>query len=171
MEKLYQQGLLSFIQGKGKENLLYFDSNILNKALADATPHEPDDIELIAFCLAINNPENITGRDVLVFSQTLDVLRQYKEQKTLMSRWATKAKISQQNPDSIKYIMNMSKAEVLKEKNKMKRVEKEDLKVEPQASGSKKRRQEETVGKRIDHRQQDSLVNTDSNATKEKFGS
>ena len=60
MSELHKQGLLKFIWGAREKNLSYLDSNMLNKALKDTTPHNLNNIEQIAFSIAISNPNEIT---------------------------------------------------------------------------------------------------------------
>ena len=147
MSELHKQGLLKFICGVGEKNLSYLDSNMLNKALKDTTPHSLNNIEQIAFSIAIGNPNEITKQDLLIYGQVLEVLKQIEArslEKTLIEKWAMKARMTQHNPGSINYITNMSNPEILREENKM-QVEKEILDNEIHQSSPKKRRQDETA--------------------------
>ncbi|CAG8621200.1 7252_t:CDS:2, partial [Cetraspora pellucida] len=58
--------------------------------------------------------------------------------------WAEKARMTYQNPETVKYIMSLSKEEIQKEKNKMEGIKKQanDLN-EMQITSNKKRNQEE----------------------------
>ena len=49
---------------------------MLNKALKDTTPHSLNNIEQIAFSIAIGNPNEITKQDLLIYGQVLEVLKQ-----------------------------------------------------------------------------------------------
>ena len=100
---------------------------MLIKALKDTVPHGPNNIEQIAYSIAIGNPNEITKQDLLIYSQVLEVLKQIEArslEKTLIEKQAIKVRMIQHNLGSINYITNMNNSEILKEKNKM-QVEKE----------------------------------------------
>ena len=97
MSEIYKQGFLKFIEGTGESNLKYIDSKILSEALAKAIPYEPNDLELVAFSIAIVNPKEVTKRDVLIYGQILEILKLVEErslEKTCISRWAAKARVT-----------------------------------------------------------------------------
>src|SRR6185295_9238987 len=149
MSELHKQELLKFIWKAKEKNLSYLDSNMLIKALKDTIPHSLNNIEQIAYSIAIGNPNEITKQDLLIYSQVLEVLKQIEAkslEKTLIEKWAIKARIAQHNLGSINYITNMSNLEIIKEKNKM-QIEKESVNIKIQQTGSKKHRQEETTVK------------------------
>src|SRR6185295_10703797 len=147
MSELHKQGLLKFIWEAEEKNLSYLDSNMLIKALKDTTPYSPNNIEQIAYSIAIGNPNEITKQNLLIYGQVLEVLKQIEArslEKTLIEKWAMKARMTQHNPGSINYITNISNSEIIKEENKM-QIEKESINIKIQQTGSKKHRQEETT--------------------------
>src|SRR6185295_1380762 len=129
MSELHKQGLLKFIWEAEEKNLSYLDSNMLIKALKDTTPHSLNNIEQIAYSIAIGNPNEITKQDLLIYSQVLEVLKQIEArslEKTLIEKWEIKERIIQHKSGSINYITNMSNSEILKEENKI-QIEKESV--------------------------------------------
>lgn len=147
--------MLRFVWGIGEKNLSYFNSEFLCKALRNAAPHEPNNMEQIAYSLAIGNPEEISKKDVMIYGQVLEVLMQIKlrgRDDLLIEEWATKARMSQQNPGSINYLTNRAKTSHTKGKEKMEGIEALSSDVKLQVGGSKKRRQEEeeTVDKKTE---------------------
>src|ERR1043165_2841142 len=114
MSESHKQGLLKFIWGTGEKNYSYLDNNMLIKALKDTVPHGPNNIEQIAYSIAIGNPNEITKQDLLIYGQVLEVLKQIEArslEKTLIEKWAMKARMTQHSPGSINYITNMRSEE------------------------------------------------------------
>ena len=89
MSEIHKQGFLKFIEVMGESNLKYIDSKILSEALAKAVSHEPNNLELVAFSIAIVNPKEVTKRDVLIYGQVLEILKLVEKrslEKTCISR-------------------------------------------------------------------------------------
>jgi hypothetical protein len=108
--------------------------------------------------LAVDNPEEITKQDLIVYGQIIEVLKHHEPEKKLLEGWVSKARIIQQNPSSINYLMSLKETVIQKEKNKMKGVERSSSGLEVFHSNSKKRRQEEQSHERTPEPQQANLL-------------
>ena len=89
MSELHKQRLLKFIWRAGEKNLSYLNSNMLIKALKDTTSHSLNNIEQIAYSIAISNPNEITKQNLLIYDQVLEVLKQIEARslkKTLIEK-------------------------------------------------------------------------------------
>ena len=143
MEESKKKGLLEFVWGLGEKILQYMSSSQLVKTLEDISPREPNNIEQIAIGLAVGDPERITKQEMIVCIQIVEALKQHESKKTLIEGWATKARMSQQNPGSIEYLTNRNKTVTMKEIDKMEGIERESSATLAQNIGAKKRRQED----------------------------
>ncbi|HXF29643.1 MAG TPA: RNA-binding protein, partial [Chlamydiales bacterium] len=130
----------------------------LNKIFEETASQDLSDIEQLALCLAVDNPEKITKQDLIVYGQILEVLKQHELEKKLLEGWVSKARIIQQNPSSINYLMSLKETVIQKEKNKMEGVERSSSGLEVFHSNSKKRRQEEQSHERTPEPQQANLL-------------
>ena len=148
MEELHKQGMLYCIRGLGDRNLRYIACEILTEELKTTMPHDPDDCEHIAKGLAIVNPDKITTMDLLIYGQILSVLRQRESRMPddpLIKEWATKVRITYENPETVDHITNMSNSQIQKETNKIEGVEKESKVEKAHDIDIRKRQQEKEL--------------------------
>jgi hypothetical protein len=106
---------------------------------------EPSDLETIAKNLALGDPQKVTTKDLLLYSQILEALRYASEEIKTVSKktiedWASKIKIASQNLGSVDYMLSLNKGEKKKEKSKMEGIEENNRKEENYLSAFLKKR-------------------------------
>src|ERR1043165_7697935 len=135
MEIINKQNLIQQVQGMGNKLHRYLNCSELNHILETSMIREPSDLETIAKNLALGDPQKVTTKNLLLYSQILEVLRYASEEIKTVSKktiedWASKIKIASQNLGSVDYMLSLNKGEKKKEKSKMERIEENNRKEE-----------------------------------------
>src|ERR1043165_851057 len=150
MEIINKQSLIQQVQGTGNKLRRYLNCSELNHILETSMTRESSDLETIAKNLALGDPQKVTTKDLLLYSQILEALRYASEEIKTVSKktiedWASKIKIASQNLGSVDYMLSLNKEEKKKEeKSKMEGIEENNRKEDNYLNAlSKKRRQTE----------------------------
>ena len=145
MEIINKQSLIQQVQGTSNKLRKYLNCSELNRILETSKTKEPSDLETIAKNLALGDPQKITTKDLLLYSQILETLRYASEETKTVSKktieeWASKIKITSQNLGSVDYMLSLSKEETKKGKNKMEGIEEINKNKENYSSAISKKR-------------------------------
>ena len=145
MEIINKQSLIQQVQGMGNKLRRYLNCSELNHILETSMTREPSDLETIAKNLALGDPQKVTTKDLLLYSQILEALRYASEEIKTVSKktiedWASKIKIASQNLGSVDYMLSLNKEEKKKEKSKMEGIEENNRKEENYLSAFLKKR-------------------------------
>ena len=145
MEIINKQSLIQQVQGTGNKLRRYLNCSELNHILETSMTREPSDLETIAKNLALGDPQKVTTKDLLLYSQILEALRYASEEIKTVSKktiedWASKIRIASQNLGSVDYMLSLNKGEKKKEKSKMERIEENNRKEENYLSALSKKR-------------------------------
>src|SRR5690242_5904310 len=144
--------LLDFIWSRTVIAAKYMLDKPLEEFVNQVTLSDPSNIEHIAKTLTIEDESKITSIEVLAYGCVVEALSKAKEKghlENIIEKWAERARWVNQNPKSIKYMVEMSKEEIQREIDKMEGVMKTEEEEETIVMESKKRRQSENAEKKL----------------------
>src|SRR6185295_11568239 len=120
IEGTQTRSLLRYITNFGKSVIKYTGCKEIAEILDTTEPTSPDDIELIAKSLVVEDVNKMTVYDLLLYGQIVIALRkanctELKDRR--IEDYTRKIRIMSINPRSVEYLLNMNLEEVTQKKN------------------------------------------------------
>ena len=145
IEAIQTQSLLRYVSDYRTKVIRYTDSKEIIKVLDTTKPASPDDIELIAKSLVVEDVDRITVYDLLLYDQIITAFRKANSmelQNKSIEECARKIRNMSLNAKSVEFLLNMKLKENSVNEDKMQGIEITKISKDAKAEGSKRRRQQ-----------------------------